>query len=212
MAEAGQQLSEAGQNLFRIRKTILKMLAKRKYNVTQEALHQTAEQFIEEKGANPARSAMTMLMEHEENLDDKMFVFFPDDEKVGVKPIREYGDQMKQDGVNKAIIVVRGNLTPFAKTATQELCSQRGVSVEDFKDSELMVDITEHVLVPEHTVLTAAEKAELLKRYKLVDTQLPRIMMHDPVARYYGLQRGQVVKITRPSETAGRYVTYRLCF
>lgn len=66
--------------------------------------------------------------------------------------------------------------------------------------------------MPRHEVLSDDEKRQLLGRYKVRDVQLPRIQYKDPIARFLGLQRGQVVRIIRDSETAGRYVTYRVCF
>merc|ERR1719400_274847 len=74
--------------------------------------------------------------------------------------------------------------------------------LEQFLESELLINITEHELVPEHVVMTTDEKQELLNR-----NQLMRIQAGDPVARYFGLKRGQVVKIIRSSETAGRYIS-----
>jgi DNA-directed RNA polymerase I, II, and III subunit RPABC1 len=36
--------------------------------------------------------------------------------------------------------------------------------IEHFKEAELLVDITDHILVPQHEVLTSEAKAELLAR------------------------------------------------
>merc|ERR1711862_925899 len=106
------------------------------------------------------------------------------------------------------ILVVRQPLTPLARTAINEAATW--VRIEVFHESELIVNITRHELVPKHVPLSSEERQQLLDRYKMQPSQLPRVQHCDPIARYFGMQRDQVMKIIRPSETAGRYVTYRL--
>jgi len=170
----------------------------------------TTEIFKQKFGESPSRDSLNILVEKSDDPGDMLFVFFPQDEKVGVGPLKVYTTRMEAENVKRAILVVKDKLTAFAKTALKEF-SLRGSRIEYFRDSELLVDITEHKLVPKHEVLTDQQKKELLDRYRLKPGQLPRIQVSDPVARYFGLTQGQVVKIVRPSETAGRYITYRIC-
>ncbi|MFH4976860.1 hypothetical protein AB6A40_003569 [Gnathostoma spinigerum] len=199
--------------LWRVRKTIMQMCHDRGYLVTQEELDQTLENFKETFGdkpseRKPSRNELTVLVAHNDDPTDQMFVFFPEDAKIGIKTIKAICQQMQEQAITRAIIVVQAGMTPSAKQAIIDMAPK--YALEQFLEAELMVNITEHELVPEHVVMTIEEKAELLARYKLKETQLPRIQLNDPVARYFGLRRGQVVKIIRPSETAGRYITYRL--
>ena len=203
-------MSEKKTKLFRIRKTVCKMLNARGYLVAQAELDRDKDSFTEEFGEDPRRDALTLQFDLREDPTQHIFVFFPDEEKVGVKTIKEYAKRMKDESVFRAIIVVQQSLTPFAKQSLLE-CQAQKFFIEQFQETELLVNITDHVLVPEHIMLNDEHKKTLLDRYKVKETQLPRIQMHDPVARYFGMRRGQVVRIIRPSETAGRYVTYRLC-
>ena len=203
-------MSEKKTKLFRIRKTVCKMLNARGYLVAQAELDRDKDSFTEEFGEDPRRDALTLQFDLREDPTQHIFVFFPDEEKVGVKTIKEYAKRMKDEQVNRAIIVVQQSLTPFARQSLLE-CQAQKFYIEQFQEAELLVNITDHVLVPEHILLSDEQKRVLLDRYKVKETQLPRIQMHDPVARYFGMRWGQVVRIIRPSETAGRYVTYRLC-
>nr|GEZ61505.1 hypothetical protein [Tanacetum cinerariifolium] len=106
---------------------------------------------------------------------EEIYVFFAEEPKVGVKTLKTYTDRMKSENVFLAILVVRENLTPFARTCMR---------------ARVVDHVKNHVLVPEH--------------------QLPRIQVSDPIARYYGLKRGQVMEIIRPNagnvkREGGRY-------
>eukprot|EP00826_Nyctotherus_ovalis_P052386 TRINITY_DN662_c0_g1_i8.p3 TRINITY_DN662_c0_g1~~TRINITY_DN662_c0_g1_i8.p3 ORF type:complete len:137 (+),score=25.00 TRINITY_DN662_c0_g1_i8:345-755(+) len=107
---------------------------------------------------------------------------------------------------HNAILIGRN---PLTSTCEKQIAFLQGsIHIEYFMEEDLVINITEHELVPRHVVLSDDEKKELLKRYRVKESQLPKILVKDPVARYFGLRRGQVVKIIRPSETAGKYVTY----
>lgn len=46
---------------------------------------------------------------------DQMFVFFPDEPKIGIKTIKTYLQRMQEENISRAIIVVQAGMTPSAK-------------------------------------------------------------------------------------------------
>ena len=82
-----------------------------------------------------------------------------------------------------------------------------------FQAAQLVNNPLEHVLVPKHERMPRSEHKNFLKDQKIKSPlNLPKIIFHeDMIARLLGLVPGDIVKITRPSPTAGEYVYYRRC-
>ena len=72
-----------------------------------------------------------------------------------------------------------------------------------------MVDVSQHELVPDHTVLDDAALEGVLEEYNIKKTDLPKIKRADP-ALPDDASIGDVVKITRDSRTTDEAVVYRL--
>ena len=176
------------------RKVIANMLRIRKYELNEEEYNNCDEIYLTHKIGDPL---------------DKIYVFFPQvTVKVGVFTIRQYIKEMQQNKVSRSIIVVKDEVTAFAKVVFTE--AKPALLIEHFRENELIIDKISHALVPKHELLEETEKKELLKLYKIKDINLPKINSNDPVSRYFGAKKGQVFKITRPSETSGETIYYRI--
>jgi DNA-directed RNA polymerase I, II, and III subunit RPABC1 len=79
---------------------------------------------------------------------DQMYVFFPEEPKIGIKIIKQICQQMQEQNITRAIIVVQQGMTPSAKQSIIDMAPK--YTLEHFLEAELMVNITEHELVPEH--------------------------------------------------------------
>ena len=72
------------------------------------------------------------------------------------------------------------------------------------------LNVLEHVMVPDHKIMSEEEVADLLSHYNITTEQLPKIYNDDPAVKTIGAQVDDVIRIVRTSHTAGRAEAYRL--
>ncbi|MEE1134253.1 DNA-directed RNA polymerase subunit H [uncultured Methanobrevibacter sp.] len=74
----------------------------------------------------------------------------------------------------------------------------------------MKIDIQDHMLVPKHEIMTEEEISDEFSEVDYDIKDLPKIKSTDPVVKTIGAEPGNVLRITRESQTAGVFVTYRI--
>jgi len=136
---------------------------------------------------------------------ERMIVRIPDEDPIGVTTLRAFRDYRTENGFDHAILLALTKYTHYTKREAEEN------KIEIFSIKFPFFDLFQHNLVPKHEFATPEENSALTAKYSIDLKQLPKILVTDPAAQLLGAKIGDVIKITRDSPTAGRYVVFRYC-
>lgn len=193
------------KNLYKVRETILEMINDRGYLVP-ESENITFEQFVLKYN-----NKNIDIFINDEVKNKKIYVHFHNDIKnfskgdlknVMQKVISEFSDE----DINLILLLREKENSAVSK----ELMKEAYKNVEVFLKKNMLFNITHHVLVPKHILLTKEEEKDLLEKYNTNKGKLPKISKVDPIAKYYGMKSDQICKIIRKSPEVGEYIYYRL--
>lgn len=208
---------ELTDTIYRSRKTILDMLEKRDYIVAPHRNISPKE--ITYMMASPNGEALRMDLGHKNGEKTCKVHYYTNKLKQKLKTyLAALSDPEKPESyVDPAtteiiIMVAEPVVDTFHQTVLENYIATK-LRVFIFQIQTVVNDPSKHIMVPKHEKVPAEEHATLLeKMFVKSKTQLPLIRYHaDIQARYLGLVPGDIVKITRPSPSAGEYITYRLC-
>ena len=193
------------QTLYKVRNTVLEMLSDRKYIVPDIENISFEEFVIKYNNKN------IDIFVNDEIKNERIYIHFHNEIKNFSKNdlknimqtiISKYNDQ----DINLILILREKENSAISK----ELSKDTYKNVEIFLRKNMVFNVTKHVYVPKHIILTKDEEKELLEKYYTTKGKLPKMPKSDPIAKYYGMKSEQICKIIRKSPEVGEYVYYRL--
>lgn len=211
------------QRLFKVKVTTLKMLRTRGFDVSDEAFlldpamtwREFKKAYSDAAAANGTsfRSVMTQIRRVSPDEapvfvdapkiyvnpgnNQRCVVYFSDMDKtrLGVDEFNEFISFAfpAKPWPETAILVSPDKLSKNAKDVLDKMVAHY---IQVFKEIELVMDPTEHYLVPKHEILTADEiKTIFPAEFNMDDLQV--IKQSDIIARYLGARQGDVLRIHR---------------
>lgn len=223
---------ELVDQLYRSRKTILKILEDRKYNIKpyenfgpseiEAMLVATANNKSTEKETG---SAFRIDVEREKQADTNirkcrvMYCFNKLKNRLAgfMKNIvsDESDDYVDPSDTELIVILAHPEGESVVDTFHSEAYKQwsdpkRKFRISFFRLANLVIHPSSHILVPRHEYLSKKDAEALFAPTERL--KLPFIRFHEDMqARILGLVPGDIVKITRPSPSSGEYIIYRIC-
>ena len=212
---------------YRSRITLLNMLESRGYNTApyRNFSPKEIEQMI---GPNALGEALRMDLQRTggEGQEKCVVIYKFQKQKQKIQTLlnelldEELPESLRVDPKTMEVIVILNEpvIEQFHNTALSQW-KKNNLRIRFFENRRIINDPSSFAIVPKHDKLTEDEVKMLMKELylegedgKRETKKLPIIRFHEDMqARWLGLMPGDIVRITRPSPSAGECVGYRVC-
>lgn len=205
--------------LYRSRQTLLKLLADRGYNTKPyEKFGPIEIAAMAAAGVNSFRMDLKRTDTAEPITNCRVVYSINRVKNRLASFVDEQIDAESEDAVDSAtteliVILLEPVVESFHAAALNAYVNKKKLRISFFQAHTIVNNPMEHISQPKFDKMPASDQAEFLRvnRIKTI-AHLPLIRFHeDMVARIMGLLPGDIVKITRPSPSAGQYISYRVC-
>ena len=173
----------------------LEMLVDRKYDMEKYLKNKKLIEITDEELIQNTR-----IIVNSDKEDDKVHVYFFT-EKMGVNEIKTLFEELKNDKVTHFMFITKNKLTSYAVKEMKKY--EKIMYVETFYTDQMLFNITKHVLVPKHELLTPEENKLFIQK---IGKKIPHIKKNDKVCRYYNGKIDQIFRIYRKNEIYYRIV------
>lgn len=190
-------------SLFRSFCVTMQMLSDRGYDVGEHMLNidKDYQKFVDiySDDVENARKMLNLKFHKTEKSKKTniMTFWYP---TLGKSDLQEIYETLVEQNINHAIVVHLNKVTPYTIPVIKSLKTLK-YNIEPFMESELQFNIMHHEDVPKHIICSKKKKDAVLSTYSVTPDKLPRILSTDPVCRYLGAAKGQLIKIIRPSDS-----------
>jgi DNA-directed RNA polymerase subunit H (RpoH/RPB5) len=215
---ASQNSSVLISHIYNSRKTILELMEKQGYNTNDYSNFS-----INEVNSMKQNNQLDMLLEthndkvNTENPKKKIYIRYYLTSRPASKNIQEMIDDLfvlteTLKKTDTLFIIIKDEPNETLINELKHIWESDGIFIVIENIKRLQYNILEHVLVPQHIILTDSEVVNVMTRYNITDKiQFPDISRFDPVARVICLRPGQICHITRSSKTSIKTNYYRIC-
>jgi len=143
-----------------------------------------------------------------------ILIIFNEKSRLNENALQSYITFSEENNYNNGTIVV--SLVPPSENVINVIRNynkEKHPLLQLFDIRRLQFDITQHRRVPAHRIISEDELMKLEKKMNIVDPkkQLPWIDSQDAMAKWIGAKPGDVVEVTRFSESGGNVLYYRYC-